>query len=153
MREQLISRDASESLSSLQIARRLLDREAATAGAREPGMVGAALQGTCLRVLQNLRDSMGDEGSTALFARALARTQADHPALMNIRRISDGNVHLDGVVASVDVHGVEAVTAALEALLAALIDILARLIGEDMALRLVDHDVPRSRTDIGAEAT
>ena len=35
-------------------------------------------------------------------------------------------------------HGVTAVTAAIEALLAALLDILGRLIGGDMATRLID---------------
>jgi hypothetical protein len=115
-------------------------------------MVGAALQRTCLRVSENLRDSMGEDGCNALLARALARTEADHPALKNIRRINEGSIHLDGVVTSVEVHGVAAVTAAIEALLAALVEILGRLIGEDMVIRLIDPDATWSRTGGGAQA-
>jgi len=92
-----------------------------------------------------LRDSMGDDGSSALLARALARTEADHPALTNLRRRNEANIHPDGVVASVEAHGIAAVTAAIEALLAALVEILSRLIGEDMAIRLIDQDAPPSR--------
>jgi hypothetical protein len=101
-------------------------------------MVGAALQRTLVRVSESLHDSMGDGGRNALLVRALARTEADHPALKNIVGLNEGGIQLDGVVASVDAHGVAEVTAAIEALLAALVDILARIIGEDMAIRLID---------------
>jgi uncharacterized iron-regulated protein len=116
-------------------------------------MAVAALQRTCLRVSDNLRDSMGDAGCNALLARALARTEADHPALKDIRRLDEDNIHLDGVLASIEAHGVAAVTAAIEALLAALVGILGRLIGEDMAIRLIDHDASRSRAGDGGKAT
>lgn len=115
-------------------------------------MVGAALQRTCVRVSETLRNLLGEDGRNALLVRALARTEADHPALKSICRLDEGGIQLDGVVASVEAHGVAAVTAAIEALLAALIDVLGRLIGEDMAIRLIDHDAPRSRTGAGAQA-
>jgi hypothetical protein len=90
---------------------------------------------------------MGEGGADALLARALARTEAHHPALKDIRSLKEGAIHLDGVVGSVGTHGIATVTAAIEALLATLVDILGRLIGEDMAIRLVDvdHDTPRSQ--------
>jgi len=116
-------------------------------------MVVAALERTCLRVSDNLRDSMGNDGCNALLVRALARTEANHPALKNICRLSGGDIHLDGVLASVETHGVAAVTAAIEALLAALVEILGRLIGEDMAIRLIDHDAAGSPSSNGAKAS
>ena len=64
----------------------------------------------------------------------------------HVRRLGDGTVHLDGVAASAETHGIVAVTAAVEALLAALLDILGRLIGEDMAIQLIDYDASRPRT-------
>lgn len=149
---QRMNRDTSQSPTSVQIARRLLVHEAAPGREREPEMVGAALQRTCLRVSENLRDSLGEDGCNALLARALARTEADHPALKNIRRLNEGSIHLDGVVAGIEAHGAAAVTAAIEALLATLVDVLGRLIGEDMAIRIIDHDAPRSRTGDGARA-
>ena len=115
-------------------------------------MVVAALQRTCLRVSDNLRDSMGNDGCNALLVRALARTEANHPALKNICRLNGGDIPLDGVLASVEAHGVAAVTSAVEALLAALVEILGRLIGEDMAIRLIDHDAARSPSSNGAKA-
>jgi hypothetical protein len=95
---------------------------------------------------------MGEDGHNALLARALARTEGQHPALKDIRRLNDGTVHLEGVAASVELHGVPQVTAAVEALLAVLLDVLGRLIGEDMAIRIIDHDAPQSRKGGGANA-
>jgi hypothetical protein len=140
-----MKRVAAQPPTSLQLARRLLAREAAQGGEAETQVVGAALQQTYLRVSENLRDSLGDDGWTALLVRALAHTDPQHPALQDIRLLDDGGNHLDAVLASVEAHGVAAVTAAVEAVLAALIDILARLIGEDMAIRLIDHDAARPR--------
>lgn len=148
---QRVSKDASPSPTSLQIARRLLDREAAPGSEGNSAKAGLALQRTVVRVSETLRDSLGEDGRNALLVRALARTEADHPALKKIVRLNKG-IHLDGVAASVEAHGVPAVTAAIEALLASLIDVLARLIGEDMAIRLIDQDAPRSRRSDGPQA-
>ena len=148
-----MSRDASPSASSLRIARGLLTRE--TTGPREsaPETVAAALQRTCLRVSENLRDAMGEGGCSALLARALARAEADHPLLNDVRGLEEGRIQLGGLAARVDAHGVAAVTAAIEGLLAALVEILGRLIGEDMAVRLMDHDPPRPDTVAGGQAS
>jgi hypothetical protein len=112
-------------------------------------MVAAALQRTLVRVRANLCDSVGDEGCSALFSRALARTESEHPALKEIRNLNNGTVHLDGVVASVEAHGVAPVATAIEALFATLVDVLGRLIGEDMAMKLLDHDLPVPSPDGG----
>jgi len=120
----------------------LLGREGIPGDGEQRG-VGDALQRMCARMCCNLRDTMGDDGCTALLARALARTEAAHPALMSIRRISRGTISLDRVVDGVEAHGVAAVTAGIEALLIALIEILGRLIGEDMAIRILELGEPR----------
>jgi hypothetical protein len=146
-----MNRDASPSPTSVQIARRLLAREAAPGSKGKPEMVGAALQRTVLRVSESLLDSMGEDGRNALLVRALARTEADHPALKNVVGLDEGGIQLDGVVASVEAHGVAAVTAAIEALVAALIDLLARLIGEDMAIQLIDDGALRPPKRGGAK--
>jgi hypothetical protein len=130
-----------------EMARRLLARE--TSAAAEPAMVAAALQRACARVSANLRDSVGEDGHDALLGRALARAESDHPVLKDLRRLNHGAIRLDNVVASVEAHGVAAVTAAIEALLAALLDVLGRLIGEDMAMRLVDQDLGGPPRDAG----
>ena len=125
---------------SLEIARRLIAHDAAAAGDTESRNVALALQRTCRHVSDRLRDSLGDDGYNALLARALARTEAHHPALTLVRRLDDGGIHLDGIMAAVETNGTAEVNAAVEALLGALMDVLARLIGDDMAIRIMEHD-------------
>ena len=121
--------------SSTQIARRLLATDTAP-DSTAPEVVAVGLRKTCARVSGALRSSLGADGSNALFVRALTRVEAQHPLIKDLRRNSDGGISFDVLVTSVDVHGVGPVSAAIEALLAALIDILIRLIGEDMTVRL-----------------
>ena len=121
-------------------------------GTVRPAAVGAALQRTCVRVSETLADTMGEAGCNALLARALARAEVAHPALRQVRLSDDGGVHLDGVVASVEAHGAVAATAAVEALLVALVDVLVRLIGEDMTVRLIEPDAAQSSAGDGAQA-
>lgn len=115
-------------------------------------MRGAALQLTCSRVCDNLRELMGVDGCSALLDRAIARTEDRHPVWREIRRRDRDGVHLDGIATSVDLHGIAAVSAAVSALLAALFDVLARLIGEDLALRLMELEAPPTDTG-GGEPT
>jgi hypothetical protein len=124
------------------MARQLLDR--ATKGTDQPDAVGAAIQRLCTRVSDNLRQSVGDDGYNALVARVLRRTEPEHPVLTDIRRVGDSSIYLDRVSAGVESHGVAEVQAAIESLLATLIDVLAGLIGADMVLNLLDHDDPSS---------
>lgn len=145
-----MKRNSSQTSAALQVVRGLLAREAKQGMGEQPD--SAALQRACSRVSHNLRDSLGEDGWTALLARALARTEADQPALKNIRRLNEGGLDLDAVIAGIETHGVATVTAAIEALLVALIEILGRLIGEDMAIRLIDQDPPRSRASGGAQS-
>ena len=139
-----MSTDSSPSTASLEIARRLIAREAARTNGSEPRIVGGALQRTCTQVCDALRDSIGEDGCTALLARALARTEAHHPTLKKIRRLNGNGIHVDGVVAVIETSSIVEVTAAIEALLGALVDVLGRLIGDDMAVRIIDYDA-RSR--------
>ena len=142
----------SEPNASAQVARRLLLREGVPADGEQRG-VGEALQRTCARVCSNLRDTMGEDGCTALLARALARTEGTHPALTRIRRISRSSIALDGVADGVETHGAVVVTAAIEALLAALMDVLGNLIGDDMAIRMIELGAPRARRGDAASSS
>lgn len=135
---------------SLQTARRALRRERDAGSSENSAPTASELQRACHRVTENLRDTMGADGCTALFARALARTETAHPALASIRRVTKADIGLDDVALAVEKHGIAAVTAALEAFFAALIDVLGRLIGEDMAQRIVFlPDLPPDRRHEG----
>ena len=127
--------------SSVQLARRLLDHDTAP-GTNDPEVASVGLRKTCARINSSLRNALGGDAADALLVRALTRIEAQHPLIADFRRSSEGNISFDALVQSVDRHGVGPVTVAIEALLAALIDILARLIGEDMTVRLIAADVP-----------
>ena len=123
---------------ALGMARQLLAREPADAG--EPGAPAVALQRACTRVSDTLRRTLGDHGCGALIARSVAVTIAAHPALSDIRVSVGAGAQLDGVVAAVERYGLPTVAAALEATLAALVEVLADLIGEDMVASLLELD-------------
>ena len=129
-----------ESAAACELARQLLERE--TVGVTAPDMLGAAMQRAWTQVSENLRRSVGDAGYHALLSRALARTEAEQPLLKHIRRSDAAGIHLD-VVPAVEGHGVVTVSAALESLLAALVDILSDLIGADMVRNLLIYDDSR----------
>lgn len=125
-------------MGALDLARQLLGRE--TAGTLDPAETGAALERTLARVAENLRGSIGDDGYTALLARAIAQTRTEHPALSDIR--GDGSLvfSVDGVTADAGTHDIHVISAAFESLLASIVDVLSGLIGADMVLNLLDPD-------------
>jgi hypothetical protein len=133
------------SAESRQIAHHLLERE--TAGVSDESAVGAAMQRAYGQVSERLTRSVGEEGYSALLARALSRSQPEHPLLKHLR-VDGHRIHLD-VTAVVKGHGAQAVGEALETLLAAIVDILGGLIGADMVRNLLDHDEPRHPQDNG----
>ena len=137
-----MSTPVSDRGSSREIARQMLERDAA--GVTEVGPLGAALERTFTRVSTNIRRSVGEDGYAALLARAVVTAISDEPALTVIPRSDAMGVEVD-IATAVEAHGVRAVGASLESLLAALVDILSDLIGEDMAGTLLDHDGPPQR--------
>jgi hypothetical protein len=134
----------------LEIARRVVAREIDPQGNGKPAIAAAALERACRRVTDVLYDSMGEDGCNALLARACARAVPAHPALQDIRPLNGGGLRLDGIVALMTNRSTGEVTSAVEAMLAALVDVLGRLIGDDMAMRLIDHDAEQRQSGNGA---
>lgn len=99
---------------------------------------GVAIEVRCRQITTSLREALGPDGCSALLARALARCEAEHPVLKQLRGPDDRELELEGVSTAVAQYGVVAVKAAVDALVTSLVEILGRLIGEDMALRLID---------------
>lgn len=107
---------------------------------RDARLATAALEFRCRQITGNLRDALGADGCAALLARAMAECEPRHPVLRQMRGPDEREVQLGNVAAAVAAHGIAAVDAAVEALVGSLVGILARLIGEDMALRLIGLD-------------
>lgn len=113
----------------------------------EPVSGSEALETRCRQVTANLREALGPDGCSALLTRALAECETKHPVLKHVRGPDEREIQLDGVAAAVAQHGLGTVEAGVGALFASLLGILERLIGEDMALRLIDFDARESSPD------
>jgi hypothetical protein len=123
-----------------ELTRRLVASEATQSDAPESAALAA--HAACERTYRELTRTIGVSGSETLLLRALARTQTQYPLLTKVRIGRLATPDLDGVTAMVQAHGAPEVAAALEAVLETLLDLLGRLIGEDMVVRLVEQSAP-----------
>jgi hypothetical protein len=119
----------------------------------------AAADRVCRRVSDELARWLGRDGCHALFARALVSAQAagGHPILDTVRTTATSAYCLEGVTEGATRHGAAAANEGAAAVLTALIELLGRLIGEDMALSLLEQSAltrtptpPRARRTGGA---
>jgi hypothetical protein len=117
-----------------EVARQLWAREGLDAGA--PEEMAAAAELGCARLRAGLIRWIGSDGYRALVDRALEQVRAGHPALAGLQ-CQAGDVQ--GVAAIVGVYGAAEVREGILALVALLIDLLSRVIGEEIAVRLVEQ--------------
>jgi hypothetical protein len=115
-------------------ARRLWARAVGDASA--PEKVAAAAESVCTQLRAGLGRWVGVDGYRALFDRALGLARAEHPALGDLSCLG-GDEPVTS--AAVRAHGASEMADGMEALVAALIELLGRIIGEEMAVRLVEH--------------
>ncbi len=128
-----------------QVARRLIDTRHPDRGAGD-GAARAAAE-ACGKLYNALSRWVGSDGCHALFTRALSQGLASHPALATIRLQVRSDPYVEGVAETTIAHGDAVAAAALEAMLAFLIQLLGRLIGDDMAMKLIERSlVESSRT-------
>ena len=117
-----------------QLARRLIDR--GRAAAASPDSANAAAAG-CDRLYQDLARWVGLDGCHALFTRALAQARTEHPLLETINLHARSVPYLEGVAETIEQHGGPATAEALESMIVIMIELLGRLIGDDMAGNLI----------------
>jgi hypothetical protein len=98
-------------------------------------MAAAAEQG-CARLRTVLTRWIGADGYRALINRALEQARAEHPAIAGLQ-CQAGEVQ--GVAAAVGGHSAAEVREGFLELVALLVDLLSRLIGEEMATGLVEQ--------------
>ena len=120
-------------------------REATT-----PGEVAEAAERVCTQLRSGLGRWVGATGYRALLDRALGLARAEHPALGSLSCHGGGQ---PATTAAVRAHGAAEVTAGMVALVATLIDLLGRIIGEEMAVRLVEQTgIPSPRGVVNIES-
>jgi hypothetical protein len=105
-------------------------------GTGTPEEIAAAAEQGCARLRAVLTRWIGSDGYRALVDRALEQARAGHPAIAGLQ-CQAGD--MQGVAAAVGMHSAAEVREGILALVARLIDLLSRLIGEEMATRLVEQ--------------
>jgi hypothetical protein len=117
-----------------EVAQRLWQRAVGDSNTPEDVAVAATHMCTGLRV--GLTRWVGTMGYRALIDRALLLARAEHPALGSLScHGEDGPV----TTAAVRAHSAAEVATGMVALVAALVELLGRILGEEMAVRLVEE--------------
>jgi hypothetical protein len=120
------------SATATEVARGLWVRDAVDVGA--PEEVTAEAERICAQLQTGLARWVGSAGYRTLLHRAVELARPEHPALGKLLcNGSDG----EEIAAAVRAHGAAEVTAGIVALVATVIDLLGRIVGEEMAVELV----------------
>lgn len=119
------------------IALRLMAREHAAAGSSEDTI--AVAEQALRRLSLDLVGWFGPLGAHALVSRALAQVRADHPALATVRVGEPPTPSLEGLAESGRLHGAAAAVAGALDVLAGVVELLGRLIGDTLATTLVEQ--------------
>ena len=106
-----------------------------------PEEVIAAAERICVQLQAGLVRWVGTEGYRVLLLRVLELVRPEHPVLS---RLSCTGSDEQEIAAAVRAHGAAEVTAGMVALVATLIDLLSRTVGEEMAVELVNQAVAAS---------
>jgi hypothetical protein len=129
--------------SARQLARRLINsRRSERTGADSAARAAAS---ACDQLYRELSRWVGPDGCHALFTRALAQARTEYPALEQIQLHARSEPYIDGVAATIVAHGDAATAEALESMLAHLVELLGRLIGDDMAMKLIERSLVAER--------
>jgi hypothetical protein len=123
-----------------QLARRLIERSRTQGGPSADSALPAAV--ALNRLYLDLGRWVGLDGCHALFIRGLAEARAEHPLLETIQLNARSTSYLEGVAETIERHGARDTDEALESMLVTVIEVLSRLIGEEMATILIERGLP-----------
>ena len=133
--------------SARDLAHQILARDLAGVEKPTPVSVAAAAEVVFQRLSDNLVRWLGSEGSHALFTRALALAQAENRALRVVPPPARSALFLDALAANSEPHDAEAVRDGVVMIMTTLIELLTRLIGEDLTVKLVAETAPSQVAD------
>ena len=133
--------------SARKIARRLINSRRSD---RADGHTAArAAAAACDKLYRELSRWVGSDGCHALFTRALAQARTEYPVLAQIQLHARSEPYIDGVAETIMAHGDPATAEALESMLVRLVELLGRLIGDDMAMKLIERSLAASERGDG----
>lgn len=94
---------------------------------------------------------VGADGCSALLARAVRAAADVHPVLRGISVVSNSAPALSGVDEIVAANDASTVAVALNATLEELFDLLVRVVGEDLTMKLAEQMMSSATTDDAQE--
>jgi hypothetical protein len=110
-----------------------------------------AAAAACSHLYHRLARWIGPDGCHALFTRALTQARPDHPALEQIYLRAHSEPYLEGAAGSIAAHGDAPTADAIESVLTHVVELLRRVIGDEMTAKLIDPELPESeRRDAAA---
>ena len=130
------------SAAGTELARQLFARE--LRGDRSVGSAVAAAGRVTVQLMGGLSRWFGPYGSQALLTRAIASVQPRHPALSGVTMSE--SYRLRGLAESGSEYDAHAVIEAVVAMIASLAELLGRLIGDDLAIALLEQTTTASAT-------
>jgi len=101
---------------------------------------------------QHLARWFGGDGFHAILARAVDRARVEQPALAAIRVVQQGELHVEGLTEAARAHDAETMHEALVTLIASLLSLLGRLVGDDLVSRLT-HQIWPAATPLDLRTT
>jgi hypothetical protein len=94
---------------------------------------------------------VGSNGTRALLTRALRAAVDGHPVLSSVEVLTNSAPSLAGIDRSVEAGGAEAVANGLAAVLVHMFELLGRLIGDDLTMKIAERvmsgDTPPSKRE------
>jgi hypothetical protein len=132
-----------------EIVRRLISSRAPRTKRADTAARAAAA--ACDNLYRELSRWVGTDGCHALFARALAETRPQYPALEKIQLRPRSEPYIEGIADSIMARGDPETAEALESMLIRLVELLGRLIGDDMAMKLIERSLVSERDDTPSE--
>ena len=135
-------RPAQDQSPTRRLARRVIESQwsEGSAGDTPARAAGSASD----RLYRELSGWVGLDGCHALFSRALTDARAESPALGQIHIRARSQPHIEGVAETIIARGDPATAEALESMLVRLVELLGRLIGDDMATKLIERSLAGS---------
>jgi hypothetical protein len=127
---------------AVDLARRLFAYE--TPPDSGDALLVAGAERVCARVADGLSRSFGPYGSLVLVGRALARAQIDYPSLKGVAFTSAQPPSITGLAESARANGAKAVAEGAVGMVATLTDAIGRLIGDDLAVKLLEQSITQS---------
>jgi hypothetical protein len=133
--------------SARDLARQILDRDLAAVETTTAAGAAAAAELVFHRLADNLVRWVGSDGSQALFTRARSLAQARNLNVKMVPPPARSALFLDALAANSKPHDTEAVMEGAVTILAALLELLTRLVGDDLAVRLLFDTAQRQHSN------